>query len=201
MSIKKIGVLGGSFNPIHKGHTALATAAKAEYRLDDVLLIPDKIPPHKSPDGLVSEEHRLNMCLIAAKNAGLSVSDIEHRLSGASYTYRTLGILKEMYNESELWLICGTDMFNTLLSWKEPEKIFGLCTVCGLYRQGEDYEKMLKMQEKYLKIGAKTHIFKADLPCISSTMIRNKLKSGDTVDGLLDPDVYSYIVKNNLYKD
>lgn len=199
MSGKKIGILGGSFNPIHRGHIELAKTAKRELLLDGVLIIPDKIPPHKSAREMIPEEHRINMCRLAAEKEGFDVSDIELKMEGASFTYRTLERLRDIDPTAEYVLICGADMFNTLLEWKNPHRIFELCTVCGVYRAGENFELMQKMRDRYLSTGARACVINADIPDISSTEVRRRLKAGEDVSDLLDIGVYNYIKVNNLY--
>lgn len=196
---RRIGILGGSYNPIHKGHIELALTAKTAFRLDEVIIIPCKTPPHKSAKGLVSGEHRLKMCEIATENTEIKLSDIEHKMDGMSYTYRTLEKLKEVYKNDTLVLICGTDMFNTLLSWKFPERIFAAAEIGGIFRAGGDFQKMQEMQKIYESKGAVVNIKKAHISDISSTMVRNALENKKDASHFLDERVYSYIKEKDLY--
>lgn len=196
---RRIGILGGSFNPVHKGHIQLALTAKQVFSLQDIIMIPCKTPPHKSSNELASGEHRIRMCEIAAENTGIIVSDIEQNLDGASYSYRTLEKLKMIYPHDTLVLICGTDMFNTLLSWKYPERIFAAAEIGGIFRAGGDFQKMCELKEKYEQCGAIVNIYEAHIPDISSTNVRYALKNGLDVSDILDKKVLDYIKQNDLY--
>ena len=115
----KIGMFGGSFNPIHNGHIELAKAMYKELKLDKLLIMPSYIPPHKFVDSAAFPDQRFEMCCLAAKDIdGFEVSNIEIKRQGASYTYLTLKELKAIYPEDELYLLMGADMFMTLQDWK-----------------------------------------------------------------------------------
>ena len=123
----RIGVYGGSFNPIHAAHTALLTAFARRLLLDRLLLIPAGIPPHKAAPDLASGADRMEMCRIAAKGftvCPVEVLDIEVRREGKSYTADTLAELKMVYSRNELFLLMGEDMFLTVEKWRQPERIF-----------------------------------------------------------------------------
>ena len=114
--MRKTGIIGGTFNPIHNGHILLAVYCKEKLNLDRVIFIPTYTPPHKSDKDLVSEVHRLNMCKIAVQNyVDFSVSDIEIKRKGKSYTFETLTSLKEIYPRDTLYFITGADMFLSLI--------------------------------------------------------------------------------------
>lgn len=193
-------MFGGSFNPIHIGHIQLAKAFVKRLELDKVLVIPTFIPPHKQCDNSVSPADRLEMCRLAVKDLPFAeVSDIEIRRGGASYTYLTLEELSEKYRNDELFLITGADMFMSIHSWKHPEIIFSLATICGVPRNNDDI-KDLERQAGYLKtLGAKTEILDMSLMAVSSTEVRNKIKSGEDFSMLVVPEVENYILKNKLY--
>lgn len=124
----RIGVYGGTFNPIHRGHLTAARAAADALGLEKVLLIPDNLPPHKElPAGSATGEDRLAMCrLTAGEVPGMEVLDLELRRSGPSYTSETLAELHAQYPDDELWLLVGSDMFLSLQEWHEPERILSL---------------------------------------------------------------------------
>ena len=124
----KIGIFGGTYNPPHLGHMAAAKAAIETLHLDKLLLIPDRIPPHKElPENPVSNEDRLAMTRIMGDRLDcpdvVEVSDLEMHRTGKSYTADTLRQLRQVYPTDELWLMMGTDMFLTLHSWYQPEEI------------------------------------------------------------------------------
>ena len=156
---KKIAMFGGSFNPIHNAHINLATAFIKKLKLDKLLLIPTAEPPHKSDSEMVSAEHRLNMCRLASEDIKkIEVSDIEIKREGKSYTVDTLKQLREMYPESELYLITGADMFMTLDEWKNPEEIFSLAAICTVPRNDDDIKNLEEKEKKYREMGAQTVI-------------------------------------------
>ena len=198
----KIAMFGGSFNPIHTGHIQLAQAFVKRLGLDKVLIIPTFIPPHKHCDNSVSPQARLEMCRLAVKNLPFAeVSDIEIKRGGASYTYLTLEELSEKYKNDELFLITGADMFMSIHTWKHPEIIFSLATICGVPRNDDDI-KNLQKQSEYLKtLNAKTEILDVSLMTVSSTEIRNKIKNGEDFSTLVPPEVENYIIENKLYKE
>lgn len=196
----RIAMFGGSFNPIHIGHIQLAQAFVKRLKLDKVLVIPAFIPPHKQYDDSVSPQDRLEMCRLAVKNLPFAeVSDIEIKRGGSSYTYLTLEELSEKYKNDELFLITGADMFMSIHTWKYPEIIFSLATICGVPRNSDDI-KNLEKQAEYLKsLGAKTEILDVSLMTVSSTEIRNKVKNGEKFSTLVMPEIENYILKNKLY--
>ena len=130
----KIGVYGGTFNPPHLGHVTAARAVFELLKLDLLLLVPDREPPHKAlPAGSPTPEQRLEMTRLAGEQLGLGdrvqVLDLELKRTGRSYTSDTLAQLKERYPEDELWLLMGTDMFLTIQTWHEAEKILSLAGI------------------------------------------------------------------------
>lgn len=197
----RIGMFGGSFNPIHTGHIKLIKGIISELSLDRLLIIPSYLPPHKSVISPVSPEHRLNMCRLALGNIPKTeVSDIEIRRGGKSYTYETLLELHALYPRDELFLIMGADMFLSIESWKKPETIFALAAVCGVPRKGAGGGQELLNREPFLRLlGAKTRVLSLELPEISSTEIRRRIRNGESVRGLVPESVEEYIREQNLY--
>ena len=193
-------MFGGSFNPIHIGHIQLAQAFVKRLNLDRVLIVPTYIPPHKQCDNSVSPQDRLQMCRLAVKKLPFAeVSDIEIRRKGASYTYLTLQELAKLYKDDELFLITGADMFMSIQSWKHPEIIFSLATVCGVPRNDDDINRLEKQAEYLHTLGARTEILDAGVITVSSTEIRTKIQNGESTDGLLTDEVRKYIDENKLY--
>ena len=138
----RIGVYGGTFNPIHRGHLTAARAAADALGLEKVLLIPDNLPPHKAlPAGSATGEDRLEMCrLTAGEVPGMEVLDLELRRSGPSYTSDTLAELHAQYPDDELWLLVGSDMFLSLQEWHEPERILSLAGIAAFHRTRSSVE-------------------------------------------------------------
>lgn len=201
--MSKTGIIGGTFNPIHNGHILLALYCKEKLNLDSVIFIPTYTPPHKSDKELVSEVHRFNMCNIAVESYDdFSVSDIEIKRKGKSYTYETLTSLKEIYPEDTLYFITGADMFLTLEKWKNPEIIFDKAIIAAVPRNSSDSEVLNSHYQTILKpMGAKASILDEPVLSVSSTFIRENIENYDLIKSLIDRNVYEYIVKNNLYRE
>ena len=136
----KIGIYGGTFDPIHRGHITAAQAAAQQLGLDLLLLIPASIPPHKAlPEGGADAAQRLEMATLATAELSCpaQVLDVEVRRQGKSYTADTLRTLRQQYPEDELWLLMGTDMFLSLQDWREPQEILRLVRVAAFSRTGD----------------------------------------------------------------
>lgn len=200
--MSKIGILGGTFNPIHNGHIMLAQYCKEQLGLDRIILIPTFTPPHKVSKDLASEEHRLNMCRLATRCLeGYEISDIEILRKGKSYTYQTLIALKELYPDDTLYLITGADMFLTLDKWKNPEIIFQKAVIAAVPRNLSDCNTLKQFYESVLRdMGAKAEILCEPVMQVSSTFIRENITDESIISPLIDRNVYKYIVKNNLYR-
>ena len=136
----RIGVYGGTFNPIHTGHVRLAQSYLEALSLDKILVIPANIPPHKRAKQLLPGDVRMELCRLACgEDERLEVTDIELKREGSSFTVDTLRELKVIYPGAELYLIVGSDMFLTMETWRESGEIFRLCTICtGAREKGED---------------------------------------------------------------
>ncbi len=200
--MSKIGILGGTFNPIHNGHIMLAQYCKKELGLDKIILIPTYTPPHKVSNDLASESHRLNMCSLAIdKLEGFEISDIEIQRKGKSYTYQTLTSLKELYFDDTLYLITGADMFLTLDKWKNPEIIFQNAVISAVPRNLSDYDELSNYYDNVISnMGAKAEILNNAVMQVSSTFIRENIDNYNLIETLINRNVYDYIVKNNLYR-
>ena len=199
--MKKIGIYGGTFNPPHTGHLQAAKQAVEVLDLDLLLMIPDRIAPHKDiPAGSPNPEQRLEMLHIAlAGEEKILPSDIELRREGVSYTYLTLEALREQYPEEELILLMGTDMFLSFESWKEPERICDLASL-GVFYRGEkgEKEKILAQKAALEAKGAKVELVENDIINISSTQLR-RLLAFHAADEFLPAGVGEYIRANGLY--
>lgn len=197
----KIGVFGGTFNPIHVAHVRMAEQYAHKLELDKVILVPAYIPPHKQPKGLANAEDRLAMCHLAIRDKPVfEVSDYEIRQEGKSYTYKTLRHLKELYPPGELFLIMGADMFVTVQDWRLPREIFQTATLCAAQRENGEFTLLEAHKMVLENMGARCVILDMEPTPLSSTMIREGLLVGEDVSGLLNPEVLEYIRTQGLYR-
>ena len=196
----RIAMFGGSFNPVHNGHIMLAQAFTERLHLDKILIVPSFISPHKAGDSAVTPFQRLEMCRAAFSGIpGAEVSDIEIKRKGRSYTYLTLEELSVIYSGAELFLITGADMFMTIHKWKNPEVIFRKAVICGVPRNEDNIEALKKQAEQLTALGARTEILDAGIVTVSSTMIRERVRSGEDISSLVPEAVAAYIRENRLY--
>lgn len=192
----KIGILGGSFDPIHNGHLHMALQSYEQYQLDEVWLIPNGNAPHKDSDKMADASHRLAMCqLVAEEYPFLKACDIEIMSEEYSYTYITVTKLQEMYPEHEFYFIMGADSLDYFEKWRKPEVIASVCKILVINRDEFSEEDMA---EKIQRINA---VFPADISIVhcskvdvSSTELRQRLNVEDVL-----PSVYKYICENDLY--
>ena len=199
--MKKIGIYGGTFNPPHTGHLQAAKQAVETLGLDELLMIPDRIAPHKEiPAGSPTPHQRLEMLRIAlAGEEKIKPSDIELRREGVSYTYLTLEGLRDLYPDARLTLLMGTDMFLSFETWKEPEKIMAQADL-GVFYRGEkgEKEKILAQKARLEARGAKVELVENDIINISSTQLR-RLLAFHAADEFLPAGVGDYIRAHGLY--
>ena len=203
--MKKIGVFGGTFNPIHNGHIYLAKSAYKLLNLDKVLVIPSGFSYQKSGENVLSKNIRADMVKLATKDYPyLEYSDIEVKKEGNSYTYSTILELKEEYEAAKLYLIIGADTLFNLESWKNPEILLSNCILGVMLRDDHNKSDVIKMCN-YLndKYNAETEFIDVEKIDISSTKIRKSIKCGAFTNSAneLPVKVYNYIIDNDLYKD
>ncbi len=200
----KIGVYGGTFNPIHRGHMEAARFAIEYLGLEKLYLIPAGIPPHKQlGQDAPAPEQRLEMVGLAAADIGPQVqaSGMELERKGRSYTLDTLRELKKHLAKDQLYLLMGADMFLTFQNWREPEKIAALCTICAFGRSQADTAELFAVQRDYLARAFGAEVMALSLPHItdiSSTQLRERLRLGEGRE-FLAPAVYGYILRKGLY--
>ena len=194
---RKIGVMGGTFDPIHLGHLMIAEAVWNEYRLDKILFIPSANPPHKD-NVLTSAKHRFNMTLLATcSNPHFEVSSIEMERTGPSYTVDTIKELRRLYGEStELYFIIGADSIKELPTWHNIDELLTLCHFVATRRPG--YAPDLTVIEQRYK-DADIHILETPELEISSTDIRRRIKKGYSIQYITTEQVEQYIRKEGLY--
>ena len=199
--MKRVGIYGGTFSPPHTGHIAAARAFAEQMELDELLIIPAAIPPHKQVDDPVDPSLRLSMCELAFGDInGARVSDMEITRGGKSYTVLTLRELEA--EDRELFLLCGTDMILTLDEWFAPEEIFERCTPVGIRREcdagkSKAIEKKLRLYRE--RFGKEIPFIESQAVVISSSELRSRLKSGEDHGGFLSDKVYEFIKNHQLY--
>lgn len=187
----RIGILGGTFDPVHNGHIYLAKKACLKLRLDRLIFIPTYLPPHKKGIKITSARHRFNMLKLAIQgNQKFKISDMEIRRRGRSYSVETLRRLRERHgSKTELFFITGSDSLAELDKWKNMEEILKLCKFVVAKRPGFN---VLNPPKNFiiLKINAKN---------ISATSIRGRIKTGRPINNLIHQAVKRYISKYKLY--
>ena len=197
----KIGIYGGTFNPIHTGHIHAAKQAQSILGLDKLLMIPDRIAPHKEiPSGSPSPEQRLHMLRLAvAEEPCIEVSDIELKREGPSYSYLTVEALREVYPDAELYLLMGTDMFLSFHTWKNPERITAHATLAVMYRGEKGEEDKISARKAEMEAeGVRVVLVKNDTINISSTQLRRMIAFRCAAEFLPD-GVDGYICEKGLY--
>ncbi len=192
----KIGVFGGTFNPIHNGHLINAQVIKDNYSLDKVLFVPSKYPVHKNLDSNVSAEHRFEMIKLATQdNAGFNVTRIEIDRSEKSYTITTIKQLSDTHTNASFYLIIGSDAFNEIETWKDYIELTQLTSFIVMKRPGtEQHNKRI--------INLVKHVEFADNPIIdiSSSKIRENIRKGLSIKNLVPQSVEKYIKDKELYR-
>ena len=196
----RIGIYGGAFNPVHKGHIKLADEVKAKAHLDKIIIMPSGISPHKSSGGLIDSTHRVKMCELAFQGEDYIISDLEIRREGKSYTVNTVRLLRKVYPEAELFLIMGSDMLLSFHKWYLYEEILSYVTICATTRQGDiSIDELKKYSQEVLKKDTLIIDFEP-FEC-SSTKVRNALLMGEDATSLVGEKVMTYIKENSLYTD
>ena len=195
----KIGILGGSFNPIHNGHLDMARSARDTLGLNQVILMVDSIPPHKTLALGATSEQRFEMVQLACQEeAGFSASDWELRQERTSYTALTLTHLKEEHPDDELYFIMGSDMLRSLTTWYHPEIVCEKAHLACICRAGQDGGEEEAAQTVKERFGAEVTLL-PPVRELSSTKIRDRLKYAHPISGLVPPAVEWYIYEQALY--
>jgi nicotinate-nucleotide adenylyltransferase len=215
-SEKKIGLFGGTFNPIHLGHLRGAEQIREAFGLQEVVFIPAALPPHKVTEKIIEAQHRLEMVKRAIqKNPYFSASDVELKRSGKSYSIDTIRHFRERYQSSLLFFILGRDAFVEIETWKEYQHLFSLCNFIVMTRPGfqktfspSPLPKSLIPTFRYdQKAQAWVHpsgymLFFKEIKFldISSTRVRELIEKGESVTDLIPPEVEVYVREHGLYQ-
>jgi nicotinate-nucleotide adenylyltransferase len=201
LAMKKVGIMGGTFNPIHYGHLFLAENALEQMRLDKILFMPSKNPPHKNKQDLVSDMQRADMVRLAIKeNPNFELSTLEYERDGTTYTVDTLTLLTKEHPDTEYYFIVGADSLFMMQDWKNPQMIFQLSTVLVTGRDHINKDQ-LDRQQKFLEITYGARILSFDMPAIgiSSAEIRKRITENKTIRYYVPTEVMEYIKENRLY--
>jgi len=203
--MEKIGIMGGTFNPIHNAHVKMGKTALSGLCLDKVLFIPDKKPPHKKVESLMSDEDRSEMVKLAiAGEEKFEFSDIELKRDKTTYTSDTLLELKEIYQGASLYFIMGSDSFAYLDKWHEPKLVFENATIVVIARKNAMDASEIEDKKAYFEeeFGANIEILEMPFIEISSTEIREMLKNRDKrVLEFINESVFDYICNKELYME
>lgn len=200
---RKIGLMGGTFDPIHHGHLVTAEAVREEFGLDKVLFVPAAQPPHKPGRDFAPAYARLLMAEMATcENCHFEVSQIELKRQGPSYSVETLRELREKHAlEAEYYFILGADAINELGSWHNPEELLGLCHFIAATRQGSLLDlPRLRRELGERAVAERIHDLSTPELEISSTDIRRRLREGMSIKYLVPAAVEAYIYKEGLYQ-
>lgn len=191
--MKAVGILGGTFDPVHLGHLIIAQKVLEIRNLEKIIFIPCNISPHKTEEKFASAEHRLKMLQIAIKgNPHFDYSDIELKRNGISYMVDTLNELKKIYPSLEL--IIGYDNIEKFHTWKKPDEIISIAKLIVMRRK---LDKEVKVKDRFFKSAV---FIETPLVDINATNIRDRVKKNLSIEFLVTPAVKNYIFKNNLYK-
>lgn len=207
---KRIGIMGGTFNPVHDAHIMMAKTAYKELNLDKVLFMPSSVPPHKQGLEIASAEDRSRMVKLAIEGEkGLVFSDFELKREGKTYSAETMTLLKRLHPDTDYYFIIGADSLFHIETWYHPEILLPLVTTVVFDRSEKNHsiraespreeavqDKMKEIQEKY---GCRmAFLFMPDMP-VSSTGVREALRQGMKPDFLPDK-VFHYILEKGLYR-
>jgi len=218
----KIGILGGTFDPVHQGHLIVAEEAADILGLDQIFFLPARIPPHKIGRDISRQEHRTHMLQLALKsNQRFNQSDLELHREGPSYTVDTVTEFGEIFPDAELFFLMGHDSFNEIETWYQYEKLFQLCRLVVASRPGSPEMKMERFSQATRELLRKK-ILTIDDPLaipedvfdtewrvctiriaglrVSASGIRNRVKHGRTIRYLVPENVREYIEQSGLYR-
>lgn len=200
--MKRIGIMGGTFDPVHNGHLLLGRQAYEEYDLDEVWYMPSHIPPHKKDHSITPGEDRISMLRLALEDLPFCrVSDFEMKREGNTYTAQTLKLLTEQYPDASFFFIAGADSLFQMETWYHPEIVMSLATFLVSGREYESQELTLEQQADYLRrtYGARIHLLHNEEISVSSADIRKRAAEGRSISSFVPEQVEAYIRLHGLY--
>lgn len=200
--MKKVGIMGGTFNPIHYGHLFLAEYAYDQIGLNQILFMPSKNPPHKVKPEDITDQQRSDMISLAiTDNPHFELSSMELEREGMTYTADTLSILVKEHPNTKYYFIVGADSLFMMQNWMDPQTIFNLCTIVAASRDNVEKEKLQKHAE-YLESAFNASILLLDMPTIqiASAIIRDRIATNKSTRYYLPDAINIYIAENRLYQ-
>lgn len=198
--MRHIGLMGGSFNPIHLGHLNMGRAALESGVVEKVLFLPSGNPPHKRA-GLEDKQHRLAMARLAVDGEeSMEICTEEIDREGVIYTVDTLTILHEKMPDCRFYYLIGADTLCVLHTWRRAEDVIRLCAFLVVMRPGEDEAQVMAAAQRWREMGAEISFLPACMMDISSTRVRERMASGLSLDDLVPAQVEAYIRENDLYQ-
>ena len=201
--MSKIGILGGTFNPIHLGHILLARTALAQANLEKIIFMPSGVSYMKRNMSILPAHERMKLVeLSIMEYSQFESSDMEILRGGNTYTYETLEVLSSRSPGDELYFILGADCLYSMENWREPERIFRSCTVLAAVRDGVDQDSLKKKADDLKKkFEAKIRLLNLPRTDISSSEIRECLQQGKSISGMVAPAAEKYILERKLYSN
>lgn len=198
---KKVGIMGGTFNPIHNGHLTLAYDALKSQNLDEILFIPSGVSWLKANQNVLPAGMRLEMTALAIEgNEKFTLSEIEIRRNGNSYSYETVLELKKEHPDTDYYFIMGADSVMSINQWVHPEILMEKCTLLAAVRDDCDKKKLKEHSEMLTQIyGARIILLPMTAMDISSTQIRTLRQHGQSIAHLVPAKVEQYILEHQLY--
>ncbi|MCD7725957.1 MAG: nicotinate-nucleotide adenylyltransferase [Clostridiales bacterium] len=201
--MRKVGIMGGTFNPIHNGHLMIAEKAREQFALDEVLFMPCGVPYMKDARDIEAGEIRAEMTALAIQgNPAFTLSRMEIEQGGNTYTYETLETLKQKNPDVVYYFILGADSLFHLEHWASPERLFAACHILAAVRDGRTTaqmeEKIRSLRKHY---GASIFLLETETLDISSSDIRRKISAGESIAEDVPGEVAEYIAAHQLYRN
>lgn len=199
--VKALGIMGGTFDPIHYGHLIAAECARVKYKLEKVIFVPARIPPHKNAGKILNENIRCLMVQIATQgNPAFEVSELELRRDGTSYTVDTIEYFQGRYPGTDIYFIMGLDSLLMIDTWKDVERILSICRFIIVTRPGYDIDNDEELKKKLpLNLWGRVCFMQIPGLDISSSDIRGRISAGKPVKYMLPPEIEDYIRTNRIY--
>ncbi len=201
MTQRKVGVLGGTFDPIHLGHLAIVKEIKRKLALEEILFVPAGQPVFKEDRQISAGQHRLEMVILATSETPFfNVSTIELERQGPSYSIDTVNeLIIQLGVRTDLYLIVGFDALRDLPNWKEPTQLLRLCQIVAAKRPGHPEIDMESLESEVPGVSEKIMIINVPQVDVSATEIRKRVASGQEIVGIVPEAVANYIERNGLY--